>query len=168
VSFIILGIDPGSIATGYGIIEQKGNSISYIKCGVIRNKSDDVIEKRLYNIYNTLFEIIRQYCPVYCAIEEVFHSKNPRSALLLGQVRGVCLLSAVNSGLKVFEYAPTKVKQAVTGYGRAEKEQVQLMVQKLLCLDKKHPKDASDALSIAICHALNSNFLDIIKTKNIK
>ncbi len=168
MSNIILGIDPGSIATGYGIIGQKGNSLVYVKCGVIRNKSEDAIEKRLFNIYNKLFEIIREFSPVYCAIEDVFHSKNPRSALLLGQVRGVCIVCAVNSGIKVFEYAPTKVKQAVTGYGRAEKEQVQLMVQRLLCLDKKHPKDASDALSIAICHALNSSFLDRIKMENIK
>lgn len=149
----ILGIDPGTNATGYGVIEKAGSGIVYVSCGVIRPSSRMPLPKRLVAIYDGICEVIEKHKPAQAAVEDVFVSKNPRSALKLGQARGVLLLAALQRGLPVQEYAPRAVKQAVTGYGQASKAQVQQMVRALLRLSANPSKDAADALAVAICYA---------------
>ena len=155
----VLGIDPGSIITGYGIVEKNGRDLKTIKWGAIRTKSNQSFPEKLKKIYDDLSEIIKTYEPSTAAIENIFFAKNAKSALILGQVRGATILASINSGLKTAEYTPLEIKQSVTGYGRADKAQMQIMVTKLLCL-KETPKpfDASDALAVAICHLHSAAF----------
>lgn len=148
---IILGIDPGSRITGYGVIRQVGRQLTYLGSGCIRTKVDD-LPSRLKLIYAGVTEIITQFQPDYFAIEQVFMAKNADSALKLGQARGVAIVAAVNQELPVFEYAARQVKQTVVGIGSAEKSQVQHMVRTLLKLPANPQADAADALAIAITH----------------
>ncbi|MDD7426588.1 MAG: crossover junction endodeoxyribonuclease RuvC [[Actinobacillus] rossii] len=149
---IILGIDPGSHVTGYGVIRQNGRTLEYLGSGAIRTLTDDM-PTRLKRIYAGITEIITQFQPDMFAIEEVFLAKNPSSALKLGQARGTAIVAAVNQNLPVFEYAARLVKQTVTGLGSADKVQVQDMVTRILKLSDKPQADAADALAIAITHA---------------
>lgn len=149
---IILGIDPGSRVTGYGVIRQIGQKLKYLGSGVIRTQADDM-PTRLKRIYAGVSEIITQFHPTMFAIEEVFLAKNANSALKLGQARGVAIVVAVNHELPVFEYAARLVKQTVVGTGAADKSQVQEMVTRILNLSDKPQADAADALAIAITHA---------------
>lgn len=149
---IILGIDPGSRLTGYGVIEQQGRHLHYLGSGVIRTQADD-LPTRLKRIYAGISEIITQFQPNMFAIEQVFMAKNADSALKLGQARGTAIVVAVNHDLPVFEYAARLVKQTVVGTGAADKSQVQEMVMRLLNLSAKPQADAADALAIAITHA---------------
>ena len=148
---IILGIDPGSRVTGYGVIRQVGRQLSYLGSGCIRTKVDD-LPSRLKLIYAGVTEIITQFEPDYFAIEQVFMAKNADSALKLGQARGVAIVAAVNQELPGFEYAARQVKQTVVGIGSAEKSQVQHMVRTLLKLPANPQADAADALAIAMIH----------------
>ncbi len=149
---IILGIDPGSRITGYGVIRQTGHKIEYLGSGAI--KTGDVnLAHRLKKIYAGVTEIITQFQPDVFAIEQVFMAKNADSALKLGQARGTAIVAASNQNLEVFEYSARRVKQTVTGTGAAKKEQVQEMVKYLLKLTAKPQADAADALAIAITHA---------------
>ncbi|MBV4365123.1 crossover junction endodeoxyribonuclease RuvC [Erwinia sp. BNK-24-b] len=148
---IILGIDPGSRITGYGIIRQVGRQLTYLGSGCIRTNSTD-LPSRLKLIYAGVSEIITQFQPEYFAIEQVFMAKNADSALKLGQARGAAIVAAVNHDLPVFEYAARQVKQTVVGIGSAEKSQVQHMVRTLLKLSANPQADAADALAIAITH----------------
>lgn len=150
---IILGIDPGSRITGYGVIEQQGRQITYLGSGCIKTEIED-LPNRLKRIYAGVSEIILQFRPSIFAIERVFMAKNADSALKLGQARGVAILAAVNQDLSVFEYAARQVKQTVVGTGAADKTQVQHMVKALLKLPANPQADAADALAIAItyCH----------------
>lgn len=151
---LVLGIDPGTAIMGYGLILVKGNRHSLVEYGCIRTASDSSLEVRLQKIYQELTAIILQHKPDYFAIEELFFNKNVRTALAVGHARGVALLAAANAGLTAYEYTPLQVKQAVVGYGRAEKAQVQFMVKTLLNLEAiPKPDDAADALAIALCHA---------------
>lgn len=149
---IILGIDPGSRVTGYGVIRQEGRSLEYLGSGAIRTVADD-LPTRLKRIYAGVTEIITQFQPDMFAIEQVFMAKNADSALKLGQARGTAIVAAANNDLPVFEYAARLVKQTVVGTGAAEKEQVQEMVTRILHLSAKPQADAADALAIAITHA---------------
>ncbi|MEW6426982.1 MAG: crossover junction endodeoxyribonuclease RuvC [Thermodesulfobacteriota bacterium] len=149
----ILGIDPGSRATGYGIVEQSCGGLRFIACGVIRPPCGGGLPERLRVIHGGLEEVIATHRPAVAAIEEVFVSVNPRSALILGHARGVAMLAAIGSGLAVHEYSARIVKQSVVGYGQAAKGQVQQMVRVLLSLLSPPSSDAADALAIAICHA---------------
>jgi crossover junction endodeoxyribonuclease RuvC len=149
----ILGIDPGSRITGYGIIEQQGNRLQHIDNGAIFTRSDDDLADRLKIIYDGLIRIIVDYAPQAVAVEQIFVAKNALSALKLGHARGAALLAGVNAGLPVFEYSALQVKNAVVGYGRADKRQVQQMVRTLVALPEIAQEDASDALAVAICHA---------------
>ena len=144
---IILGIDPGSLITGYGVIRQVGRQLTYLGSGCIRTKVDD-LPSRLKLIYAGVSEIITQFQPDYFAIEQVFMAKNADSALKLGQARGVAIVAAVNQDLPVFEYAARQVKQTVVGIGSAEKSQVQHMVRTLLKLPANPQADAADALLV--------------------
>ncbi|MGI6588901.1 MAG: crossover junction endodeoxyribonuclease RuvC [Peptococcia bacterium] len=153
---IVLGIDPGIAITGYGVIEDRGNRYKALEYGVIRSNSRQETAKRLQEIYQGVSRIIDLYTPDSMAIEELFFNKNVRSAFSVGQARGVAMLAGCQHGVPVYEYTPLQVKQAVVGYGRAEKQQVQFMVKSLLNLQEiPRPDDAADALAIAICH---SNF----------
>lgn len=151
----ILGIDPGSNKTGYGIVEQQGSRLVHIDNGCIVTGAKNPLHLRLKEIYSGLQEAINRYNPDAVSIEDIFFSQNASSALKLGQARGAAILSAVNADKEVFEYTPMQVKLAVVGYGRASKDQVQKMTKVLLNLPEVAQADAADALAVAICH-LNS------------
>lgn len=150
----VLGIDCGTQYTGYGVVEIGNDSrLACLTCGAIRLSARDAMADRLARIFKDLGTIILQHQPDEVAIEGVFYALNAKSALKLGQVRGVAMLAASTAGLQVSEYAPLTIKAAVVGYGRAEKEQVQHMVMQLLNLDEiPSSPDAADALAVAICH----------------
>ncbi|MGB3724409.1 MAG: crossover junction endodeoxyribonuclease RuvC [Glaciecola sp.] len=148
---IILGIDPGSRITGYGVIGVKANACVYLGSGCIK-VIDDVLATRLKNVFDGVSEIIKQFQPTTFAIEQVFMAKNPDSALKLGQARGAAIVAATNVDLPVFEYSARQIKQSVVGKGSADKTQVQHMVTHLLKLNKTPQADAADALAVALCH----------------
>jgi len=150
----VLGIDCGTQFTGYGVVELRPDAkLICITCGAIKLSPRDPLCERLATIFERLGEIIREHHPDNVAIEEIFYAVNVKSALKLGQVRGVAMLAASSFGLEVSEYAPLTIKSAVVGYGRAEKQQVQHMVTRLLSLAEiPESPDAADALAIAICH----------------
>lgn len=149
---IILGIDPGSRVTGYGLINAVGNKLEYIHCGCVKTASDSQPE-RLKTIFNELCQVIEEFSPQQAAVEEVFMGKNASSALKLGQARGSAMVACLSHDLPVAEYSARKVKQAVVGAGAADKLQVQHMVKALLAISDKIAEDAADALAVAICHA---------------
>jgi crossover junction endodeoxyribonuclease RuvC len=149
----VLGIDCGSGATGYGVIETEGRASRVVASGVILASARLSFPERLKKIADGLSRIIEVYAPDTVAVEEVFYSVNVKSALKLGHVRGVALLKAAEAGLPIHEYSPLQIKSSVVGYGRAEKSQVQHMVKVLLQLDDIPPEDAADALAVALCHA---------------
>jgi len=148
----VLGIDPGSTITGFGIIDSNGSRSVYVSHGHIRVKGESFPD-RLGHIFSALSDVIEQWHPDQVAIEQVFLSNNPMSALKLGQARGAAITAVVNQGLPVSEYAARSVKQVVTGSGSSQKEQVQIMVKSLLGLNRPVQVDAADGLAIAICHA---------------
>jgi crossover junction endodeoxyribonuclease RuvC len=152
----ILGIDPGSHVTGYGIIEKKGNYLRHVLHGEIKAKKESPLSIMLISIYQQLSAVIEQNAPQAIALENIFYGKNVRSLIKQAQVRGVVIFAGADKGMPVFEYSPLEVKKAVVGYGRAEKRQVQIMVKAILKLPVLPPADAADALATAICHA---NFL---------
>ena len=147
----ILGIDPGSRVTGFGVIRLEGKQIYYVNSGCIRTEGDN-FPARLREIFEGVQQIVGEYSPQTVAIEKVFVKKNVDSALKLGQARGAAICACVIGDIDVCEYSPTQIKQAVVGGGRATKEQVQHMVTRLLGLTNTPPADAADALAIAICH----------------
>lgn len=148
---IILGIDPGSRTTGYGVIKVENNKPVYVASGCIRVQ-DEVLATRLDNVFKGVSEIIRQFQPQQFAIEQVFMAKNPDSALKLGQARGAAIVASTTNNLPVFEYSARQIKQSVVGKGSADKTQVQHMVMHLLKLQKTPQADAADALAVALCH----------------
>jgi crossover junction endodeoxyribonuclease RuvC len=149
----IIGIDPGSRIMGYGIIEKSGSRLLHIDNGCLVAKATLSLPERLEQIYQGLLKIFEAFSPEVVAIEEVFFSKNVASSLRLGESRGIALLAAVQQKLPIFEYSTREVKQGITGYGQASKDQMQKMVQRLLNLPEIAQVDASDALAIAIYHA---------------
>lgn len=155
MSLRVLGIDPGSQITGYGVVQKEGTSLKHVENGSLRARRSDTFSERLREIYESLMGAIAQFQPDAVAIEEVFYAKNIASMLKLGESRGVALLAASQSRIPIFEYSAREVKQSVTGYGQASKEQVQEMVRRLLNLPEVAAEDASDGLAVAICH-LNS------------
>ncbi|WP_336366731.1 crossover junction endodeoxyribonuclease RuvC [Marinobacter sp. C2H3] len=158
---IILGVDPGSRITGYGVIRAEGRTLEYLDSGCVR-LGDKPLAERLQTIFQSIATLIGEYRPEEFAIEQVFMARNPDSALKLGQARGAAIVSAANSGLAVHEYSARQVKQAVVGTGGADKAQVQHMVQALLSLSRKPQADAADALAIALCHAhMNQSVLRV-------
>jgi len=162
----IIGIDPGTYTTGYGIIDNEGGTTRVVAYGCITNKSKRSSERYLA-IYSALLDIIREYKPQHCSIESTFFLKNPKVVMRLGEVRGVLILAAVQEGLEVFEYPPLKVKQSVVGYGKADKNQVGRMVKSILALKElPKPDDVSDALALALCHVHNRKTikLNLVKT----
>ena len=149
----ILGIDPGSRITGYGVIQAQSTQLALLACGTIRTGAETDFSKRLLVIFTDLCEVIQAHKPDVAAVEEIFLNRNPSSTLKLGHARGVAMIAALQSGIEVFDYTALRVKQAVAGYGKAEKSQVQYMVRTLLGLNAAPSSDAADALAVAICHA---------------
>ncbi len=154
----ILGIDPGSRLTGYGVIDAVRGRLQFISCGVIKTTPRSCLAHRLNEIFDGINEVIQLHGPEVAAVEDVFLANNPRSALKLGQARGAAIVAAVQNGLRVKDYSPKMIKQAVVGYGQAEKPQVQHMVRVLLGLTAAPSADAADALAVAICHANSLQF----------
>ena len=150
----ILGIDPGYAIVGYGIVDYTGNTFKPIEFGTITTESTMDFPKRLTHIYDSLEKIINIHKPEYLSIEELFFNTNVKTAIAVGHARGVVLLAAEKMNIPIFEYTPLQIKQSVTGYGRADKNQVQQMVKMFLGLQKvPKPDDTADALAVAICHA---------------
>ncbi len=160
----VLGIDPGTLNLGYGIVDEADGDVALVDCGVVRLASTIPMEQRLVYLYQRLGEVVARYLPDEVAIEEPFVAANARSALALGRAQAIAILSAANMKLPVFRYSPTQVKQQVTSYGSSSKEQVQEMVRIQLGLDKP-PKsiDAADALAVAICHLHQRQLHDLMK-----
>jgi crossover junction endodeoxyribonuclease RuvC len=149
----VLGIDPGSQRTGFGIVDAAGSRLTYVASGVIRTQAGD-FAARLCEIYRCMQRLVAQHRPQEIAIERVFVNRNVDSALKLGQARGAAICGTADSHAGVFEYAPRQIKLAVVGSGSAEKTQVQLMMKSILKLEGKVASDAADALAVAVCHAL--------------
>ena len=150
---LVLGIDPGTATTGYGLVTETDGQLRAVAYGVIATPSDWLMPQRLQKIYHDLAALIREHHPTEGAVEQLFFSRNVKTALAVGQARGVVLLALADAGLTVAEYTPLEVKQSVVGYGRAEKSQVQELVRLLLGVEAvPQPDDAADALAIAICH----------------
>jgi len=155
----ILGIDPGSSVTGYGVVERRAGRLVHVAHGTLRPPRGVPLASRLHHLHRAVAEVIASHAPDCVAVEQVFVAASPRSALVLGQARGAILAAVAATGLPVNEYAPTRVKRSVTGNGRATKGQVKFMVKRLLALDRLPGNDAADALAVAISHA-NAGRLD--------
>lgn len=154
----IIGIDPGYAIVGYGVIDYIGNKFKIVEYGAITTESNQNMNERFKAVHDDLNTIIERTNPEFLAIEELFFNSNQKTAINVAQARGVLLLSALNHGISIHEYTPLQVKQAVVGYGRAEKKQVQLLVKSILGLEKMpKPDDTADALAIAVCHAHSYN-----------
>lgn len=150
---LVLGIDPGLAITGYGLIRELERGLKVVDYGVVRTPSRESLPERLQILYRELSDLVQQHHPDEGAVEELFFSRNVRTAMSVGHARGVALLALANAGIKVIEYQPLMVKQAVSGYGGADKAQMQMMVKMLLGLESvPRPDDAADALAVAICH----------------
>jgi len=160
----VMGIDPGSNCTGFGIIEEVKGTLQAIHWSSVRSSKKDAFPARLKCIYDELVLAIKKYKPDVVVVEDLFYATNVKTVIKLGQTRGITLLAAINSGVPVEEYSPLEIKQSVVGYGRADKEQVRNMVTTLLQLkEKPEPLDASDALAAAICHIHNYELQKKIK-----
>lgn len=153
---IIMGVDPGFAITGYGVLEYKNNKLKLLDVGAVNTKAGELFTWRLQQIDEKLTEVLQKYRPDAFAIEELFFNNNAKTAIAAAQGRGVAVLAAVKCGVPVYEYTPLQVKQAVAGYGRADKKQVQQMVKVILKMDDIiRPDDAADAVAIAICHSFS-------------
>ncbi|MDQ1333835.1 MAG: crossover junction endodeoxyribonuclease RuvC [Thermodesulfobacteriota bacterium] len=155
---LVLGVDPGSRVTGYGLVEKGDHDVTCIHAGLIRPPAITPFYKRIHAIFESMVEIMGRYQPQEMAIEDLFYAKNIQSSLKLGHARGAVLIAAVQCNIPIFEYTPLEIKKSVVGYGRADKEQVRSMVQVILRLREELPLDASDALAAAICHINWSRF----------
>lgn len=160
---LVIGIDPGTATTGYGLVQENADgSLEAVAYGAIETPAHTPMTERLLILYQKLSELILLHRPRRAAVEKLFFQRNVTTALSVGQARGVALLALAQAGIEVAEYTPMEVKQAVAGYGGADKRQVQQMVAALLTLDEiPHPDDAADALAIAICHAHSARFYEL-------
>ena len=165
----ILGIDPGYAILGYGILDMKGNKFEVIAYGAILTDNSMEMPQRLKLLYDELSEIIRRYQPEEASIEELFFNTNAKTAILVGQARGVAILACVKGGLEIEEYTPLQIKQALVGYGRADKKQVQIMVKTILNLKEiPKPDDTADALAAAICHGHSADTRKMLREIKLK
>lgn len=165
----VLGIDPGYAILGWGIIEMKGNHFTPIHFGAITTESENSMSARLLDIYHGLNQIIDTYKPEVVSIEQLFFNTNSKTAILVSQARGVAILAAAEKSLPIFEYTPLQIKQALVGYGRAEKNQVQQMVKTILCLEKiPKPDDTADALAAAVCYCHSAGYSKRLQASTVK
>jgi len=159
----ILGVDPGYAILGWGVVEYQSSRHRLMGYGAVETDKGMPLPERLKKIYADLTGVIELYTPDVCAVEELFFNSNQKTAIMVGEARGAAILACANAGVEVFEYTPLQIKQALTGYGRADKHQVQEMVRQILGLEKApRPDDAADAVAAAICHANSSDYLDRI------
>jgi crossover junction endodeoxyribonuclease RuvC len=159
----ILGIDPGTIAMGYGVIESRDDEITLIDCGALTTPARSPIGERLSYLYNQLLEIVSDYQPDAVAVEQPFVGKNVKSALAIGRAQAVAMLAAANKGIPTYEYTPTQIKQRVSNYGASSKEQIQEMVRLQLGLSQvPQPNDAADALAVALCHLSETHLSNLL------
>lgn len=160
---LVLGIDPGTAITGYGLVREDDERLILVDCGVITTPAGQPLANRLQTIYRGLTDLVRGHSFDAAAVEELFFSRNAKTALAVGQARGVTLLALADAGLTIYEYKPVVIKQAVAGYGGADKYQVQEMVRMLLDLDQApHPDDAADAVAVAVCHIHSARMAALI------
>lgn len=158
----ILGIDPGIAIVGYGVVDKEGNRYKTVAYDAVTTRAHTPLEERLEKVYNGVNEIIKAYKPDVMSIEELFFNNNAKTALTVGQARGVIILAAVQNRIPIYEYTPLQVKQALTGYGRASKTQIQQMMKSILGLaEVPKPDDVADALAIAVCHGNSMRFNSI-------
>ncbi len=161
---LVLGIDPGLAILGYGVVEKDHNKLCTLDYGTVTTPSRMNTAQRLVRIYDGVCELMDKFCPDAVAVEELFFNKNVKTAISIGEARGVAIVAAAQYDVPIYEYTPLQVKQAVVGYGRAEKRQVQHMVKMLLGLrDIPKPDDAADALAISICHLNNIDMYKLLK-----
>lgn len=161
---LVLGLDPGTAITGYGLVREVRGELSVVEYGAITTPAQLPEAERLLQIHRQLSTLISQNKPAAMAVEKLFFSRNVRTAMAVGQARGVALLTAAQAGLPVYEYTPSEVKQAIAGYGGASKEQVQQMVQLLLGLkEAPQPDDAADAIAVAVCHLHSTRLVGLLK-----
>jgi len=149
---IVLGVDPGSRVTGYGLVERNALHLTCLHAGTFGTSLNRLFFERIYEVFQSMTEIMSRFRPEEMAIEDLFFHKNLQSALKIGHARGAVLIAAVQNRVKIFEYSPLEIKKSVVGYGRASKEQVRSMTQVILKMKALPPLDASDALATAICH----------------
>lgn len=160
---LVLGVDPGTAITGFGLVREEGEVLTLVECGVLTTAPGQGLAPRLQSIYQGLGQVIGRHHPDAAAVEELFFSRNARTALAVGHARGVALLALADAGLPIYEYKPAQVKQAIAGYGGADKGQVQEMVRLLLGLDAvPQPDDAADAVAVAVCHIHSARMADLI------
>jgi len=165
---LVLGVDPGTAITGYGLVREAGDQLQAVAYGAITTPPDWALPQRLQKIYHELTALIREHRPTQGAVEQLFFSRNVKTALAVGQARGVALLALAEGGLPVHEYTPLQVKQSVVGYGRAEKAQVQELVRLLLGLQvAPQPDDAADALAVAICHLHSARMASLVQSADL-
>lgn len=162
----VLGVDPGTAATGYGVVVKgDGGAVSLVECGVIRTQADDPLPARLRSISEGLTDVLQRHAPDVVAVESVFYGKNVKTTVMLGQTRGAILLTVAQHDLEVVGYSPAEIKNAMVGTGNATKEQVQFMVKKLLRLkEAPSPNDAADGVAVALCH-LNTGRLGALEAR---
>ena len=161
---LVLGIDPGTATTGYGLVAQDGEVLRLIDCGAILTSARAPLAERLQTVYSSLIELVDRWQPTEAAVEELFFSRNARTALAVGHARGAALLALAQAGLPIREYTPMQVKQAIVSYGKGSKRQVQEMVRILLRLDSvPEPDDAADAVALAICHLHSSRLSRLVE-----
>lgn len=160
---LVLGIDPGTAITGYGLVREDEEGLALVGCGVITTPSDQPLPARLQIIYQGLSQVVREHELDAVSVEELFFSRNVRTALSVGHARGVTLLALADAGVPIFEYKPLEVKKAIAGYGGADKHQIQEMVRLLLNLDQApQPDDAADAVAVAVCHIHSARMTALI------
>jgi crossover junction endodeoxyribonuclease RuvC len=160
----ILGIDPGFGICGYAIIEEKKDGLKIIKCGTIETSSKNSIQERIKKIYQKIYDVMKKYRPDTVVLEEIFFNKNVKTAILIGEVRGVIKLASAQLKIPIFEYNPLLVKQTITGYGKADKKQIRFMVKKIFNLkNMDYSDDLYDALAISFCHFKNYKFTSLLE-----
>lgn len=160
---LVLGIDPGTAITGYGLVREEEGGLALVGCGVITTPAGQPLPARLQTIYRGLEAVIGAHHPQVAAVEELFFSRNVRTALSVGHARGVALLALAEAELRIYEYKPLEIKQAIAGYGGADKQQVQEMVRLLLNLeDVPQPDDAADAVAVAVCHIHSARMAELV------
>lgn len=164
---IALGIDPGTALCGFGIVRADGDEMQLVTCGAISTPAKTPLDQRLVKIYDDLTALIREYHPEQAAVEKLFFARNITTAISVGHARGVAMLAAAQAHIPLFEYTPNEIKQAISGYGGADKHQMQQMVRMLLHLDEApKPDDAADAVAIAICHLQSAHLRELIAAQD--
>jgi crossover junction endodeoxyribonuclease RuvC len=161
---LVIGLDPGLATTGYGVVRGDGHHLEVVDYGVVRTPADAPLAQRLMMLHDRITELLERHGPGVAAVEELFFSANAQTAMLVGQARGVLLVTLAQGGLDIVEYTPMQVKQAVTGYGGADKNQVQQMVRVLLSMEElPRPDDAADALAVCICHLHSARLSELLQ-----